>query len=560
MLKKVHLLIPFFLIFCFSATLFGNDVASTYFPNTPGTVWVYEDQDGNEITREVAEDKVLPGETFHAFSYEPAIKDWFGFIPHFQPSRFRVSEKGIEFYVSKEIQKAIKARLTREFETIIKDAPLNDADVTCDVVASITDKLFVLPMPVSFTEEWDTGKLNATLNVKSDGDRLPFNFTVFEPGKVVGKETIELPAGTFTDCLKIQFRTETELQLPFNEMGENPPDETVTTLWLAPNVGIVKCHREMEDMLLKAMSADASTFTTTIQTYELKEYEIKSDGSETKTDYFPFATGSFWVYLDQDGNELTRHAVEDEVIPDKHLNAFKYTPSIKKWDNFEVFAHPSSYQVDETGIKLHVGDEAAKAVRARLNKELDTINKILKRIQTEEKNNALSQRTTFDMVFKVDVKAQKEFNWLPNPIPHKSKWDVAKINAKIALSYVNTRDRDKQIDIRPDTWDFVIINRGKVVGTETVETSAGKFEDCLKIEYRTETTVDISNQWHAENSGPPGESVITVWLAPKVGIVKFHRESQKIFLQVAAVGVKAEPGITDADIEEFTSVTVKTLI
>ena len=38
-----------------------------------------------------------------------------------------------------------------------------------------------------------------------------------------------------------------------------------------------------------------------------------SDASET-IQYFPNTLGSYWVYEDQDGNELTRRVIEDKEI------------------------------------------------------------------------------------------------------------------------------------------------------------------------------------------------------------------------------------------------------
>ena len=37
-------------------------------------------------------------------------------------------------------------------------------------------------------------------------------------------------------------------------------------------------------------------------------------GTEWANDYFPDTVGSYWTYQDQDGNELTRYAVEPEEV------------------------------------------------------------------------------------------------------------------------------------------------------------------------------------------------------------------------------------------------------
>ena len=60
----------------------------------------------------------------------------------------------------------------------------------------------------------------------------------------------------------------------------NPPGESVTTLWIAPNVGIVKYHQKAEDILLKTLPMPEIVTSTTVKTFELKNYEIKSADSE----------------------------------------------------------------------------------------------------------------------------------------------------------------------------------------------------------------------------------------------------------------------------------------
>ena len=67
---------------------------------------------------------------------------------------------------------------------------------------------------------------------------------------------------------------------------------------------------------------------------------------------------------------------------------------------------------------------------------------------------------------------------------------------------------------------IALVEKGKVVAKETVKTLAGTFEDCLKIEYwyaateKEDTTKDVS-----------GIELITLWLAPNIGIVKFTHKS-----------------------------------
>ena len=52
-------------------------------------------------------------------------------------------------------------------------------------------------------------------------------------------------------------------------------------------------------------------------------------GNEWANYYFPDALESYWHYEDQDGNELTRYAVEPVDIDGETYRAFSYAPDSK---------------------------------------------------------------------------------------------------------------------------------------------------------------------------------------------------------------------------------------
>ena len=60
---------------------------------------------------------------------------------------------------------------------------------------------------------------------------------------------------------------------------------------------------------------------------------------------------------------------------------------------------------------------------------------------------------------------------------------------------------------------------------ETVKTLAGTFEDCLKIEYWYTEATKKEDATKPTSSDTSGIELTTLWLAPKVGIVKFVRKS-----------------------------------
>jgi hypothetical protein len=309
MLKRLCPFLIFFLSFHFNTTLIGNEPTHKYFPSTLGSFWVYEDQDGNELTRSAIEGEEIAGEIYHGFSYEPEIEDWQDFHRYIHLSLFNIDEEGIKFLVEDEIEKAVKACLTKEMEIFSKmaknslennSAPeLNlTVDFNYNVEVEAEEKFNLLPILAAPDAEWDTTQINAKVTMKFDIQGLPdfqnaaeipeatLDFKILETGKIVGTETVEVPAGTFEDCLKIEYRTKTEMTATQPTALEDLPGETATTLWFAPNVGIVKFYQQSDKIFLNMMSdrdvvdatlsdEEAAEITApSVKTYELKKYEI----------------------------------------------------------------------------------------------------------------------------------------------------------------------------------------------------------------------------------------------------------------------------------------------
>ncbi len=310
MLKKLYPLLIFFLSFHFSTTLIGNESIHKYFPSTLGSFWVYEDQDGNELTRSTIEGEEIAGEIYHGFSYEPEIEDWKDFHRYIHLSLFNIDEEGIKFLVENEIKNAVKARLTKEmeiFSELVKNSLENNAPAELDLTVELDynvaveseDQFNLLPVQAVPNEEWDATQISAKITMKFDIQGLPdfqnaaeiseatLDFNILETGKIVGTETVEVTAGTFEDCLKIEYQTETEMAASQPTALEDLPGETATTLWFAPNIGIVKFHQQSDKIFLNMMSdrdlldvsnSDeevAEITAPSVKIFELKKYEIK---------------------------------------------------------------------------------------------------------------------------------------------------------------------------------------------------------------------------------------------------------------------------------------------
>ncbi len=298
MLRKVSTALALLLAFSFGASLMGDESVQTYFPSTLGSYWVYEDQDGNELTRTAIEGEEIAGETYHAFSYEPALEDWINYNPFIAPSLYQISDTGITFLVGDEVEKALKTRLTNEINIYNESAknllpPGVEIDITFDVEGEGQEHLYLLPDSIVANEEWDANQIEAKIKMKISGENISgpeeitLNFSIFETGIVQGTEAVETSAGTFEACLKVEYRT--EITTVINP--EPPPDalstpgETVTTLWFAPNVGIVKLHQEAHPLFLGIIPEAEELGISRepkIKTFELKKYEIKSDAPEAE--------------------------------------------------------------------------------------------------------------------------------------------------------------------------------------------------------------------------------------------------------------------------------------
>ncbi|MYB93996.1 hypothetical protein F4054_12050 [Candidatus Poribacteria bacterium] len=296
MLKKFRTVFTLLLVFGLSAALMGDESEITqYFPGTLGSYWVYVDPDGNELTRRVVESEEIAEETYHVFDYEPALENWIDYDYHIHPDLYRVGEEGIAFLVGKEAKKALQARFVKEMGTLIKmmkeaAPPGTEAgfNLLYEIEAEAQEQFYMLSTFTTFNEEWDAMRMKAKLTItpdppQGDPDEAILEFTIVEKGEILGTESVETPAGTFEDCLKIEYRTYTGMAI-FPEEAEDedadPPGESITTLWVAPNVGIVKFHQKVEDILLKTVPIPAVVSSRTVKTLELKKYEIETADSE----------------------------------------------------------------------------------------------------------------------------------------------------------------------------------------------------------------------------------------------------------------------------------------
>ena len=296
MTKKVLASFTLMLFLALCAPLVSSKEAVNYFPSTIDSYWVYADQDGNEIKRTVIEGEEIADEIYHAFSYQPEVEKVEDFEYHIHPYLFTIDAHGIKFLMSDKVAKSYQKRIKSELQVSIdeeaRDIP-TEADINpefeTDVQVDVQDYFLLLPNSVQENDEWESIRIKPTVNVRVDylsnnqqvdpelaGQAVysSMYFTIIETGRVLGTETVETPSGSFDECIKIEYRTKTVLP-SIQMMGAPSTGKSVTTLWFAPNVGIVKYRKQAELPMLRNLGNDDTS--TKVKTLELKKYEIKTD-------------------------------------------------------------------------------------------------------------------------------------------------------------------------------------------------------------------------------------------------------------------------------------------
>ena len=125
---------------------------------------------------------------------------------------------------------------------------------------------FPLKVPSSFQQFDRTG-----LDFGSDMDRDGTDETVDTQGwsKVISRDIVTVPAGTFHDAIKVEARMNMHIHLSGSKRTVSGID--VMTAWFAKGVGLVKYTERQE---LSAIKEDRGVVTEIME--ELEEYEIKS--------------------------------------------------------------------------------------------------------------------------------------------------------------------------------------------------------------------------------------------------------------------------------------------
>lgn len=279
-------------------------------------------------------------------------------------------------------------------------------------------------------------------------------------------------------------------------------------------------------------------------------------GKEKGLQYFPSSPDNFWVYQDQDGNEFTRLAAAGKLDDGKMYAGFKVLPALKESKDYTRFLHPAYCHYEEDCVSLHVGEKLRKAIKARITDEMALFSKLS--VDSLKENLPPDKNIKVDLDYDIKVDTDEHLKLLNHQIDIDSEWKSIEINAKITMKF-----NIEGLDIFPDAedlpttiLDFAIVEKAKVMGTESIETPAGTFDSCLKIVYRTETKMTETRP--IASADVPGESVTTIWYAPQVGIVKIRSETEKIFLHALSERELVKKHASKEEAAEITKPSVKT--
>lgn len=124
---------------------------------------------------------------------------------------------------------------------------------------------FPLKIPSSF-QQFDRVRIDFGSDMDRDGTDEKVDVQGWS--KVVGRETVTVPAGTFQDAIRVEARMNMKIYL--SESRRTVSGVDVMTAWFAKGVGLVKYTERQE---LSAIKEDRGVVTEI--TEELEEYDIK---------------------------------------------------------------------------------------------------------------------------------------------------------------------------------------------------------------------------------------------------------------------------------------------
>ena len=265
--------------------------------------------------------------------------------------------------------------------------------------------------------------------------------------------------------------------------------------------------------------------------------ETPINNAPISTPYYPMTLGSRWVYRNPDGSEWTRVVTNASFLNTYNTNlahSFIYNPPLEK-NKLNLLQARSN--IATPGRIIHPIRAGEIGITDRKEKEMDIPYTI--RIRIVDDNGNVKRFGFFGpCTYTMDILERSNyFTFLKPPLVPGKTWRVFGISLRVhhdSLSFFHVLEAHSVISAR--------INEE----LQTVVTPAGRFEDCLEIEYyetRSVETTKIETELGPVNHGKeraflktkirelaaaeilnqmPKISLGTQWLAPGVGPVRME--------------------------------------
>ncbi|MCY3742223.1 MAG: hypothetical protein OXH00_14505 [Candidatus Poribacteria bacterium] len=206
----------------------------SYYPDAIGNRWAYREADGFEWERTVSRERIIQGRVYRVFDYNPPIENTpFDYLK--TPS-YRVTQNRVLFFVGEEINRYFEV----DFANALRTQVFPGENIEVEVKAVSEHELVFFRIPPIGNLRWDVLDLKVKGNIvflDLDGLKLPFEIHHLITGAVVGGGSIQTPAGTFETTAKVEYKS--QITTSILDEAETTTEKT-DTIWLAPDVGIVK--------------------------------------------------------------------------------------------------------------------------------------------------------------------------------------------------------------------------------------------------------------------------------------------------------------------------------
>ena len=203
-----------------------------YFPDAIGTRWSYRTSDGSLWTWLVSDEISINDILHQNIDYLPEVTG--KYLDILIPSSFRFTQNQVFFKVDERINNYLHNGLPK----VVEDE-FTGLEIRVNSDAELYPELLFIQTPLTLNSQWDalnttiTGNLNLQDLVLL---QLAFDVHINIHCKVLDKNVVQTPAGTFENAFQLQYETDITHLVLSNEKTA----KSTKMIWFVPHVGIVK--------------------------------------------------------------------------------------------------------------------------------------------------------------------------------------------------------------------------------------------------------------------------------------------------------------------------------